>query len=86
MSRLWGTVSASKQVGETTMPVSTHKPIAELHNLAAHAHTAAAAAHDKGDHLSAHELTKQAFEHSRNAFKLSETLAAESQKSSKKSA
>jgi len=54
------------------MPQSSHNRIAELHNLAAHAHTAAATAHGKGDHLTAHELSKQAFEHSMNAHKLSE--------------
>jgi hypothetical protein len=32
---------------------------AELHNLAAHAHAAAAVAHGKEDHLTAHELSKQ---------------------------
>ena len=55
----------------------------ELHNLAAHAHEAAAAAHSKGDHLTAHELSKQAHEHSTNAYKLSEQLAAEIAKPSK---
>ena len=50
--------------------------ITELHNLAAHAHMAAAASHDKGDHLAAHELTKQAHEHSREALAHSQKLAA----------
>ncbi len=57
------------------MPQSTHDRVAELHNLAAHAHLAAATAHGKGDHLTAHELSKQAHEHSINARKLSEELA-----------
>jgi hypothetical protein len=48
------------------MPQSPHNRIAELHNLAAHAHEAAAVAHGKADHLSAHELSKQAHEHSMN--------------------
>jgi len=39
----------------------------ELHNLAAHAHTVAASAHLKGDHLTAHELTKRAHERSLEA-------------------
>jgi hypothetical protein len=56
------------------MPQSPHNRVAELHNLAAHTHTAAAAAHGKGDHLTGHELSKQAFEHSMNAHKLSEEL------------
>jgi hypothetical protein len=42
-----------------------------------HAHQAAAVAHEKGDHLTAHELSKRALEHSMNAFKLAEKLAAE---------
>lgn len=41
----------------------------KLHNLAAHAHTAAATAHGKGDHLTAHELSEQAHEYSMNAYK-----------------
>jgi len=44
------------------MSQSPHNRVAELHNLAAHAHTAAAVAHGKGDHLTAHELSKQAME------------------------
>jgi hypothetical protein len=57
------------------MSQSPHDRLAELHNLAAHAHAAAAVAHDKGDHLTAHELTLRAHEHSSNARKLSEELA-----------
>lgn len=48
-----------------------------------HAHEAAAVAHAKGDHLSAHELSRQALEHSMNAFKHSEDLAAEAAKTAK---
>jgi hypothetical protein len=62
------------------MSQPSHQRAAELHNLAAHAHAAAAAAHDKQDHLTAHELTKQAHEHSTNARKLSEELLAEGRK------
>lgn len=58
------------------MPQSPHSRAAELHNLAAHAHTAAAVAHGKGDHLTAHELSKQAHEHSMNAYKLTQELVA----------
>ena len=39
------------------MSLSTHYRAAELHNLASHAHTAAAVAHGKEDHLTAHETT-----------------------------
>ena len=60
----------------------THDRAAELHNLAAHAHAAAATAHGKGDHLTAHELTKQANEHSINAHKLVEQLGAKDASSS----
>jgi len=49
----------------------------ELHNLAAHAHTAAATANGKGGHLKAHELTKQAHEHSLNAYKHAGELIAD---------
>jgi hypothetical protein len=55
--------------------MNTSQRITELHNLAAHAHMAAAASHDKGDHLAAHELTKQAHEHSREALEHSQKLA-----------
>jgi hypothetical protein len=54
------------------MPQSTRDRTAELHNLAEHAHAAAAAAHGKSDHLTAHELTKKALEHSMNAYRSSE--------------
>jgi hypothetical protein len=57
------------------MPQSSHNRLSELHNLAAHAHNAAAVAHGKGDHLTAHELSKEAHEHSMNALKLAEELA-----------
>ncbi|MFY9909269.1 MAG: hypothetical protein WCF22_00360 [Candidatus Sulfotelmatobacter sp.] len=63
------------------MPSSPHNRVAELHNLAAHAHAAAATAHGKGDHLTAHELSKQALERSMNAHRLSEELVAKGAKS-----
>ena len=62
------------------MPQSTHARASELHNLAIHAHQAAVVAHNKGDHLTAHELSKRALEHSMNAFGLAEKLAAETAK------
>jgi len=65
------------------MPQSPHNRVAEFHNLAAHAHAAAAVAHGKGDHLTAHELSQQAHEHSNNALKLAEELAREAKKSGK---
>jgi len=48
------------------MTQSSHDRAAELHNLAAHAHAAAAVAHQKGDHMTAHELSKKALEKSMN--------------------
>ncbi len=57
------------------MTQSPHHRIAELHNIAAHAHSAAAVAHEKGDHLSAHELSRKAFEQSREAHVHAEHLA-----------
>lgn len=65
------------------MPQSTHDRVAELHNLAAHAHSAAATAHGKGDHLTAHELSKQALEQSRNAHRHSEELVGAAAKTGK---
>jgi hypothetical protein len=73
-------------VEETAMPETTLYRITELHNLAIHAHKAAAAAHAKGDHLTAHELSKQALEHSMNACRLAEQLAEEAAKSAKPAA
>ncbi len=37
---------------------------AELHNAAAHTHTSAAEQHGKQDHLTGHERSRQALEHS----------------------
>ncbi|MFZ0310616.1 MAG: hypothetical protein WCC89_09260 [Candidatus Sulfotelmatobacter sp.] len=64
------------------MPQSPHDRLAELHNLASHAHAAAATAHGKGDYLTAHEISKQAHEHSMNAHKLAEELGKKLAKSS----
>ena len=65
------------------MPQSPHNRLAELHNLAAHAHAAAGVAHSKGDHLTGHELSRQAHEHSMNVHKLAEELAAKDAKPGK---
>jgi hypothetical protein len=55
------------------MPQSAHNRSAELHNLAEHTHDAAG--HDKADHLTPHELTKQADEHSRKTHERDEVQA-----------
>lgn len=65
------------------MPQSTHDRAAELHNLAPHAHSAAAVAHGKGDHLTARELTRQAHEHSIKAHKYVQDLIAQAATPSK---
>ena len=55
------------------METNDNQRVVELHNLAAHAHLAAAVAHGKGDHLTAHELTRKAHEHSTAAYNHSQT-------------
>ena len=59
------------------MPQSTHDRAAELHDLAPHAHAAAATDHGKGDHLTAHELSRQAHEHSVHAKEHAQKLRTE---------
>jgi hypothetical protein len=47
-----------------TMPQSEYDNAADLHIYAAHAHTAAAAAHHRGDHEAAEELSSRAQDYS----------------------
>jgi hypothetical protein len=54
------------------VPNSTHQRAAEFHDLAAHAHRAAAVHHGKGDHQTAHEHSKEALEYSNKAHQRSE--------------
>ena len=49
---------------EYTMPQSNYDNAADLHIYAAHAHTAAAAAHHRGDHETAEELSSRAQDYS----------------------
>jgi hypothetical protein len=49
---------------EDTMPQSEYDNAADLHIYAAHAHTAAAAAHHRGDHEAAEELSTKAQDYS----------------------
>ena len=79
----WGDSAAAplntnciQQTEDETMPQSPHDRAAEFHNKAAHAHQAAATAHGKGDHLTAHELSREAHEHSSKAFEYSKEAAA----------
>ena len=64
--------------GENDMPNTPGQRAIEFHNLAAQAHLEAAASHNKGDHLSAHEQSRRAKEHAEEAHRHSETAAAES--------
>jgi len=52
---------------EDTMPQSKYDNAADLHIYAAHAHTAAAAAHHRGDHEAAEELSSKAHDYSMEA-------------------
>jgi hypothetical protein len=54
------------------MPNDSHRRAAEFHEQAAHAHRAAAVHHGKEDHLTGHELSRQAMEHATKAFKASQ--------------
>ena len=54
---------------EDTMPQSEYDNAADLHIYAAHAHTAAAAAHHRGDHEAAEELSSRAQDYSMAASK-----------------
>jgi hypothetical protein len=52
--------------------------------MAAHAHLAAAAHHDKEDHQTAHEQSRQAMEHAAKAFRESQEAHQKSSKAAKK--
>jgi len=54
------------------MAYDAYQRVIEFHRKAAHLHEAAAASHNKGDHVTAHELSKQAHEHSMEALKHSQ--------------
>ena len=62
------------------MPNDSHQRAAEFHELAAHAHRAAAVHHGKEDHLTGHELSKQALEHANKAFQWSQEAHGKSAK------
>jgi hypothetical protein len=49
---------------EETMPQNEYDNAADLHIYAAHVHTAAAAAHHRGDHEAAEELSSRAQDYS----------------------
>jgi hypothetical protein len=60
---------------EGRMPESNQEYAAELHILAAHAHTAAAAAHHRGNDEAAGELSVKAQEYSTKAAEKTEEIA-----------
>jgi hypothetical protein len=66
------------------MARDSHQRAAEFHELAAHAHRSAAVHHGKEDHLTGHELSKQAMEHANMAFHASEEAHQKSKKASGK--
>jgi hypothetical protein len=55
-----------------------------MHEKAAHAHRVAATHHGSEDHLSAHEISKQALDHSTRAFEKSQEAHRESAKAAGK--
>ena len=63
---------------EKTMPQSQHAQAAELHTHAAYAHAAAECQHSSGDHISAQDLARVAYERSQEAARLSRAIAKKS--------
>ena len=61
------------------MNASSQKAM-EMHKIAAHAHMAAAEQHGKGDHMSAHESSRMALEHSTKAFEMAQAAHRESER------
>jgi hypothetical protein len=57
------------------MPQSNQDHAADLHIYAAHAHTAAAAAHHRGDHEAAGELSARTQEYSTQATERTEEIS-----------
>jgi hypothetical protein len=55
-----------------------------MHEQAAHAHRVAAAHHGMEDHLTAHEMSKEALDHSRRAFELAQEAHRKSSQASGK--
>jgi hypothetical protein len=60
---------------EDTMAQSKYDNAADLHIQAAHAHTAAAAAHHRGDHEAAEELSSRAQDYSMAASEKTTEIA-----------
>jgi hypothetical protein len=64
-----------RQGGEA-MSQSTYDNAADLHIYAAHAHTAAAAAHHRGDHEAAEELSLKAQDYSEKTLEIAKQIPA----------
>ena len=62
----------------------SNQKVIEMHKIAAHAHMAAAEQHGKGDHLSGHEASRIALEHSAKAFEMAQTALRDSGKRAQK--
>jgi hypothetical protein len=48
---------------------NSHQTAADFHNIAAQAHRSAAGHHGQGDHLTGHEHSRQALEHTNKAYR-----------------
>jgi hypothetical protein len=68
------------------MANDSHQRAAEFHELAAHAHRAAMTNHEKQDHLTGHELSRQALEYATQAFQFSKQAQKQSAIFAKKKA
>jgi hypothetical protein len=68
-------VDQASRIMEDKMPESNQDQAANLRIYAAHAHTAAAAAHRRGDHESAGELSSSAQEYSSKAAEKTQEVA-----------
>jgi hypothetical protein len=66
------------------MNYDSHQRAAEFHEMAAHAHRAAAAHHDKQDHLTGNEHSRRAMEHANKAHQATLDAFAESAELAKK--
>ena len=67
------------------MPSDSHRIAAEMHEKAAQAHRVAAERHGEEDHLTAHELSRQALDHATRAFAQAQEAHRKSAKAAGKS-
>jgi hypothetical protein len=62
-----------------------NQKIVEMHKIAAYAHLAAAEQHGRGDHLSGHEASRIAMDHSSKAFEIALSARRISEKRARRS-